>query len=195
MLNVHPTLSRQNGKRTAKVRHQVFLAAGLPLPEIDHELLAALGGDAYSEDSVQYWVARFESRDTSCEDLSRLGRPLTDLAEPFRLFLQDYPFASAGMLSYHFNVCATTVKEILDRDLGVKKFTRRWVPHTLSNPQKLNRSRHQLSCCRSSMTCRLILLMELQQATSSGFSISMNHQLCLRSRQAMSFQEPEKELA
>jgi histone-lysine N-methyltransferase SETMAR len=31
------------------------------------------------------------------------------------------------------------VKEILDRDLGFKKFTRRWVPHTISDPQKLKR--------------------------------------------------------
>jgi hypothetical protein len=53
------------------------------------ELMATLGGDAYSEDSGQYWVACFQSGDTSCEDSSRLGRHLTDLAEPFHLFLQN----------------------------------------------------------------------------------------------------------
>jgi hypothetical protein len=89
------------------------------------ELFATLGSDAYSEDSVQYWVVHFESGDISCEDISRAGRPLTDLAELFCLFLQDYPFASARMLSRHFGVCATTVKDILARDLGLKKFTRR----------------------------------------------------------------------
>jgi hypothetical protein len=83
--------------------------------------LAILGSDAYSEESVQNWVARFESGGTSCEDISRPGRPLTDLAEPFRLFLQDYPFASAYMLSRHLIVCATAMKEILTRDLGLKK--------------------------------------------------------------------------
>jgi hypothetical protein len=107
--------------------------------QIHQELLATLGGDAYSEDSAQYWVARFESGDTSCEDLSQPGRPLTTLAEPFRLLLQNHPFASARMLSRHLNVCATTVKEIFDHDLGFKKSTRRWVPHTLSDPQKLKR--------------------------------------------------------
>jgi hypothetical protein len=101
--------------------------------EIHQELLATLGSDAYSEDPVQYWVARFESGDTICADISRPGTPLTDLAEPFRLFLQDYPFASARMLSRHFSVYATTVKEILTRDLGLKKITRRWVLHTLSD--------------------------------------------------------------
>jgi hypothetical protein len=43
------------------------------------------------------------------------------------------------MLSRHFGVCATTVKDILVRDLGLSKLTRRWVPHTLSGPQKVKR--------------------------------------------------------
>jgi hypothetical protein len=109
--------------------------------EIHQELLATLGSDAYSEDLVQHWLACFESGDTSCEDISRPGRFLTDLAEAFRLFLQDYPFASARILSRHFSVCAcaTTVKEILIRDLGLKKITRRWVPHALSDRQKVKR--------------------------------------------------------
>jgi hypothetical protein len=102
--------------------------------QIYHELLATIGSDACSSDSVQYWVARFASGDTSCEDVSRPGRPLTDLAEPLRLFLDDYPFASALMVSRHFSVSAIAVKEILARDLGLRRFTRRWVPHTLSDP-------------------------------------------------------------
>jgi hypothetical protein len=92
--------------------------------QIHQELFVTLRSDAYSEDSIQYWVARVESGDISCEDISRADRPITDLAEPFRLFLQDYAFASARMLSGYFGVCATTVKDILARDLGLKKFTR-----------------------------------------------------------------------
>jgi transposase len=61
------------------------------------------------------------------------------LAEPLRLFLDNDPFTTARMLSRHFNVSATTVKEILARDLGMRKFTRRWVPHTLSDLQKVKR--------------------------------------------------------
>jgi hypothetical protein len=126
-------------KRQQRFVIKFFWLRGYCSRQIHQELLATLGGDADSEDSVQYSVPRFPSGDTSCEDLSRLGWPLTVLAEPFRLFLQDYHFASARMLSRHLNVCATTVKEILHRDLCFKKFTRRWVPHTLSDPQKLKR--------------------------------------------------------
>jgi hypothetical protein len=39
------------------------------------------------------------------------------------------------MLSRHFNISATTVKEVLAHDLGLQKFTRRWMLHTLSDPQ------------------------------------------------------------
>jgi hypothetical protein len=92
---------------------------GERLHQIYHELLATLGGDAHSEDSVQYWAARSASGDTSCEDFSQPGQPLTDLAEPLQLFLEDYPFASARMVSRHFSVSAITLKEILARDLGL----------------------------------------------------------------------------
>jgi hypothetical protein len=98
--------------------------------------MATPGSDVYFEDSVQYWVALFPSGDTSCESISRPGRPLADLTEPFRLFLQNYPFASARMLSQHFNICATTAKEILVRDRCLTQFTRRWVSHMLSDLQK-----------------------------------------------------------
>jgi hypothetical protein len=44
------------------------------------------------------------------------------------------------------------------------------------------------------MTWRLILLTELQQATSRSFIIPMSCRLCLQSRQVMSFQERKKKL-
>jgi hypothetical protein len=133
----------RQGRKMEK-RQQSFVIKSFWLREhrprqIHQELFATLGSDADSEDSVQSWVARFESGDISCEDISRAGRPFTDLAELFCLFRQDYPFASVRMLSRHFGVCATTVKDILARDLGLKKFTRRLAPHTLSGPQKVKR--------------------------------------------------------
>jgi hypothetical protein len=126
-------------KRQHRVVMQFLWLRGERPHLISYELFATLGKDASSEDSVQYWIARFASDDISCEDISRAGRRLTDLAAPLRLFLNDYPFASAHMLSQHFNVSATMVKEILARDLGLRKFTRRWVPHAFSDPHKVKR--------------------------------------------------------
>jgi hypothetical protein len=76
-----------------------------------------------------------EKGDTSCEDISRSGSTLADLAEPFCLFLQNCPFASAFILSQHFSVCVTTAKEIFVRDLGLTKVTQGWYCPTVKNDE------------------------------------------------------------
>jgi hypothetical protein len=43
---------------------------------------------------------------------------------------------STKVISGHFRISLLTVKEILRRDLGLKKFSRRWVTHLLSHSQK-----------------------------------------------------------
>jgi hypothetical protein len=48
-------------KRTAKIPDYVFWLRQYQLGQIHQELLATLGSDPYSEDSVQYWVACFQS--------------------------------------------------------------------------------------------------------------------------------------
>jgi hypothetical protein len=98
-----------------------------------------LGSTADSENSVDNWVRPFVSGDTSCADLPRAGRPPTDLSEPFRMFLNDFPFATARMMSRQFSAHPNIIKEILRRDLGLKKFARRLVPHQLNPSQKVQR--------------------------------------------------------
>jgi hypothetical protein len=44
-------------------------------------------------------------------------------------FLEKFPFASARRIAMHFNVSHSKVKNILSRELGLRKFSRRWVPH------------------------------------------------------------------
>jgi hypothetical protein len=93
--------------------------------QIYQELLTTLGDWRLLWGFGMILVARFQIEDISCGDISWPGRPVMDLAEPFRLFLQDYSFVSARMFSWHFSICATTAKGILVRDIGLKKFTRR----------------------------------------------------------------------
>jgi histone-lysine N-methyltransferase SETMAR len=54
-------------------------------------------------------------------------------------FLQKYPFASAHTIAKHFLTTAFTVKEILQRELGMRKVSWRWIPHSLSDAQKVAR--------------------------------------------------------
>jgi hypothetical protein len=160
--------------------------------QIHQELFATLGSDAYSEDSVQSWVARFESRDISCADISRATRPLTDLAEPFCLLLQNDPFASARMFSRHFAVCGTTVKDIPARDLGLKKSTRRWVPHILSGSQQVKRVEASIELLQILNLLEADCFDGIATGESRGFNMCTNRRLCLRRRQVMSPQERDK---
>jgi hypothetical protein len=126
--------------------------------------------------------------------MSRPGRRLTDLAEPFRLFLRYYSFASARIPSRHFSVWAATAKEILVRNLGLKKFTRRRVPHILSDSQKVTR----VEASNELME----ILNDLEADSFDGITTSDEsrfHYLhessgCLQSRQVMPFREREKKL-
>jgi hypothetical protein len=67
-------------------------------------------------------------------------RVLIDLSQDWdqscRKFLDRYPFSSAKAISKHFRISPSTVKQILRRELGLKKFSRRSVPHLLSHYQK-----------------------------------------------------------
>jgi hypothetical protein len=54
-------------------------------------------------------------------------------------FLQKYFFASARIIAKRFLTTASLAKEILQRELGTRTFSRRWVPHSLSDAQKVAR--------------------------------------------------------
>jgi hypothetical protein len=54
-------------------------------------------------------------------------------------FLKKFPFTSARIMARHFSLDRAAIKSILDRELGLRKFTRRWEPHILSAEQKLRR--------------------------------------------------------
>jgi hypothetical protein len=50
--------------------------------------------------------------------------------------LDKYPFASTKNIVSHFDIGGSTMKDLFARELGLCKFTRRWVPHSLSERQK-----------------------------------------------------------
>jgi hypothetical protein len=72
--------------------------------------------------------------------------------------MQKYPFASARAIAQHFLTTVPTIKNILQRELGMRQFSRRCVPHFLSPAQKVGRD-------EASKT----ILRVLQDAESNGF--------------------------
>jgi histone-lysine N-methyltransferase SETMAR len=86
---------------------------------------------------IKVWLPRFKNGDIECKNLPRAGRAPLTLGLQLQAFLQKSPFASPHVIAKHFLLNAHTVKEILERELGMKKLSRRWVPHSLSPAQKV----------------------------------------------------------
>jgi hypothetical protein len=61
------------------------------------------------------------------------------LGRQVEAFLQKYSFANARIIAKHFLTIISAVEEILQKELGMRKFSRRWVPHCLGDAQKAAR--------------------------------------------------------
>jgi hypothetical protein len=110
-----------------------FFLKDLSSKAIHRELITVLGSTAYSLSQIKEWRARFKAGDLSCEDQFRTDRPPHVLGKALSDFLEEFPFVTAEIIAQHFNQSKTTIKEILQRELGLQRFSRRWVSHSLSD--------------------------------------------------------------
>jgi transposase len=125
-------------------REQHFVIRRLWLQEQESKVIHAhlrgtLENFALPLPTVKRWLRRFREGDTSCENRNRAGRLLTILGDSLPKFLFKYMFASAMNIASHFNINMSTVKDLLARELRLRKFTQRWVPHSLSECEKNER--------------------------------------------------------
>jgi hypothetical protein len=109
--------------------------------------------------------------------------------------MQKYPFASARVIAQHFLTTVPTIKDILQRELGMKKFSWRWVPHFLSPAQKVARVDHQKQYYEFYKTRNQMTLKELQWVMSPGSGSVIYLQQYLRGRHPRLFQGRGKQLA
>jgi hypothetical protein len=105
------------------------------------KLSPVLDDDCYSPVAIGPWLAPFREDHLSCADHYRSRRPVIDISECVLDFLNKFPFASANMMSKHFRMARGTIMEILQRDLRLKTFSPRWMPHQLiTKADHVNRS-------------------------------------------------------
>jgi hypothetical protein len=128
-----------------------------------------VGHPLYSQAEISRWLVSFTTGVISCLDGVRPGRLLSILEQPLENLLENFPFASARIISMHFNVLHSTVKDILSRKLGLRKFIRRWLGHQLSGRQKSYASALQSSYLRCWINIPSCSSKELQSMTSHGF--------------------------
>jgi hypothetical protein len=112
---------------------------GLGAKAIHRKLSAVLGPTAYSLVQVRKWRSRFASGDLSCQDQFKTGHPLDVLGKPLSDFLEEVPFASAGVIAHHVGLSKPTIKDIIERELGLWLFSRSWLPHSLSESRTADR--------------------------------------------------------
>jgi hypothetical protein len=106
---------------------------------IHKRLMSTLGDGSYRVSQIKIWLQKFSNGDLSCKDSPPSRRlPLT-LGPQLEVFMQKYPFASARVIAQHLLTMVPTIKDILQRELRMRKFSRRWVPHFLSPAQKIAR--------------------------------------------------------
>jgi hypothetical protein len=74
----------------------------------------------------------------SCEDKFRPGLPPHGFGKALSDFLEEFPFATAGIIAQYFSQSIPTIKEFLQQECRLQTFARRWVPHSLSDAQKVN---------------------------------------------------------
>jgi hypothetical protein len=61
------------------------------------------------------------------------------LGPQLEAFLEKYPFVGAQTITKHSLTTVPTVKEILQRELEMRKFSGPWVPHSLRAPPRVAR--------------------------------------------------------
>jgi hypothetical protein len=99
--------------------------------------MSTLEDDADGLSQINIWLQRLRIGYLSRTGLPRAGRPPLTLGPQVEAFLQKYRFASARLIKKHVPTTASTVKKILQRELGMRKFSRGWVPHLLIDAQKV----------------------------------------------------------
>jgi hypothetical protein len=112
---------------------------GLTYKAIHRDLSTVLGEDDVSLDTVKRWCRRFKDGSLCLADENRPGRPKSDLADSISRLLEREPFLSARTLARKLESSRQTIKRVLATDLGMRKFTRRWIPHSVTAAQKVQR--------------------------------------------------------
>ena len=102
-------------------------------------MFTVLGNNTVHISTVKRWCRKFKNGDFSCLDEERTGRPPSDLIHPISKILRKQPFISARLIAKQLSVTPNTVLKVLSEDMGLRRFTRKWVPHDLTEEQKLKR--------------------------------------------------------
>ena len=118
----------------------IYFKLGRSAEETRQDLFTALGVDAPGIATVYRWRQKFRNGDASLDDEDRAGRPTNSHAvEVVRAWLDEHPNSSVRVISCGLTLPRSTVYDILTKNLGLRKFKSKWIPHMLTDEQKSRR--------------------------------------------------------
>jgi transposase len=92
---------------------------------IHKELVSTLQDNAISLSTVKNWLRRFKIGDLSGRRRRTAWKNSNFFGLALQRFLKKFPFATARAVAWYFSGDRDTIKNILDWELGLGKFTRR----------------------------------------------------------------------
>lgn len=111
------------------------------------------GSECLSRSKTFEWHKRFLEGRQSLEDDERVGRPITirtaDSIQKVQEFVSNDRNATLRMMEEALNINKEIIRQILKEDLGKTKVCAKFVPHTLTQEQKLMRLEHSREIVRA----------------------------------------------
>ncbi|KAI6656260.1 Transposase [Oopsacas minuta] len=111
--------------------------------QIFSELQEILCVDCPSRSTVERWAARFRSGNADVTDLPRSGRPVsTTNSENIALIestVMEDKCITVNQLGQRMEISSGLIHTILTTELGYRSICGKWVPHKLSENQRLAR--------------------------------------------------------
>jgi hypothetical protein len=117
-----------NESNWIKSNDEIFFLEGYRSKLIRKGLVCIFQENAISLSKIKNWLRQFKFGVLFCGDEERPRTPQISLDRTLQCFLKKFPFVNVRVMTGNFSVDWFTIKSIFDRELGLRKFTRRWVP-------------------------------------------------------------------
>lgn len=119
------------------------------------------GIECLSRSRVHEWYMRFKDGREDVNDDQHFGQSkfviTEDAIKTVREFIKDTPKSSLKLMEMELNISKTSIYRILTEHLGLRKVSSRFVPHKLTDDQKLLRIQHSMDIIKESKMDRNFL--------------------------------------
>jgi histone-lysine N-methyltransferase SETMAR len=112
--------------------------------DIHKIMTSALGSHSPSYNTIREWVSAFKNGKTGTDDEHRSGRPVsvstTENVEKVKALLEEDRRITLRQIAYSLNISKDTAHHILTVELGKRKIAAKWIPHVLTDEQRVCRA-------------------------------------------------------